>query len=295
MTVSAVFAANPLNAQTASGKHLEFDVASIKQNKTTDRPNSNVPLGPGDVYTPTGGFFNASGFPLAVYIIFAYKLKGNETIALASQLPSWAVSDHFDIQARASGNPTKDDLRLMMQSLLADRFKLTVHYETKQVPVFAVVLQKPGKTGPQLRLHTEDPPCYTDANTAPQAPTVAGGFPTLCNGILQLPASAPDRILAGARNVTIPFLLDSLSGGLENSRPMIDQTGLTGTVDFLLEWTPQFRGVASPQPQGADPTTDSTGPPFEDAMREQLGLKLERTRSAVQSLAVDHIEHLSEN
>ena len=65
----------------------------------------------------------------------------------------WTTEDRFDIEARAPGNPTKADYRLMMQSLLADRFKLTVHYETRVVPLFELVLAKPGKFGPQLRLH----------------------------------------------------------------------------------------------------------------------------------------------
>ena len=77
------------------------------------------------------------------------------------QLPEWVTTERFDIQARAEKNPGKDEMRLMMRSLLADRFKLAVHYETLQVPLFAIVLAKPGKTGPQLQLHPIDTSCPT--------------------------------------------------------------------------------------------------------------------------------------
>jgi uncharacterized protein (TIGR03435 family) len=70
----------------------------------------------------------------------------------------WTTEDRFDIEARAQGNPKKADYRLMMQSLLADRFQLKVHYETRVVPLYVLVLAKPGKFGPRLRLHQADDP-----------------------------------------------------------------------------------------------------------------------------------------
>src|SRR5580658_5634043 len=78
--------------------------------------------------------------------------------------PLWPLAkivgnDFFDIEAQAPGNPTKDQMRLMIQSLLAERFKLAVHFETRDAPVFALTLVKPGKTGPKLLPHSEGPPC----------------------------------------------------------------------------------------------------------------------------------------
>jgi uncharacterized protein (TIGR03435 family) len=77
------------------------------------------------------------------------------------KLPKWTSTEYFDIQARAVGSPTKDQLRLMMQSLLAERFRLAIHNETRQLPVFALVLVKSGKTGPHLQAHAADDSCPT--------------------------------------------------------------------------------------------------------------------------------------
>jgi uncharacterized protein (TIGR03435 family) len=98
----------------ASQKLISFDVTSVKLNKTSDQPNFNFPLGPGDVYTS----------------VFAYKLMGDQVQSVLSQLPGWATTDRFDIVANTDGDPakdTKDQMRLMMRSLLADRFKLATH------------------------------------------------------------------------------------------------------------------------------------------------------------------------
>src|SRR5579863_1320465 len=110
-------AAQPPDTAFGAGKRLEFDVASVKLNRSNGPSRSLFPLGPGDVYVPNGGFFNATGYNLFSYILFAYKMKGNDTQFLVPQLPEWAFNDRFDIQARAAGNPSKDDMRLMMQSL----------------------------------------------------------------------------------------------------------------------------------------------------------------------------------
>ena len=174
-----------------------FDVASVKQNKSGlppsgDMPTSNFPLGPGDVYVPNGGFFSATNQPLITYILFAYKIKGNQVQSLLPKLPAWVKTERFDIRARAEGDPGKDQMRLMMQSLLADRFKLGIHTESRQMQVLAFVVSKPGKIGPRLQPHPADSVCPTtapspstpgSAQTPSPSQTVAGGFPTLCNGI----------------------------------------------------------------------------------------------------------------
>jgi hypothetical protein len=118
-------------ASTAIGDQLMFDVASVKPNKSGNPPTFNFPLGPGDVYVPNGGFLSATNFPLGTYIAFAYKILGNQMQSLMAQLPEWVMTDRFDIQARAESNPGKDQMRLMMRSLLADRFKLAIHTETR--------------------------------------------------------------------------------------------------------------------------------------------------------------------
>src|SRR5579871_1667889 len=122
-------AAFPLLPAAQTEPKPAFDVASVKQNKTGDpAPYSNSPLGPGTVFVQTGGYFKATDLPLMTYIAFAYKIQGSEAKDLLSQLPDWVNTENYDIEAKtAKVGVTKDEMRLMMQSLLAERFKFTIH------------------------------------------------------------------------------------------------------------------------------------------------------------------------
>src|SRR5690348_7332980 len=133
--------------EEAAGGKMAFDVASVRQNTSGLPPHgdpvrSNVPLGPDDSYAPTGGLLSISNFDLPNFISFAYKLGLQEGMALRPKLPKWARTERFNIEARGPANATKDQMRLMMQSLLADRFKLAVHFETHEQPIFNLVLAK---------------------------------------------------------------------------------------------------------------------------------------------------------
>lgn len=215
------------------------------------------------------------------YIAFAYKLSltPDQRDAMMASVPKWAGSTDFEIEAKApDSSPTKDQMRLMMQSLLADRFRLSLHFETRDVPAYALVLAKPGKLGPNL--HPHEGPCDTASR-----PNV---FPGRCNilGILPKP-NGPMR--AGARDVTMKYVAEGLSQisnlvGL--GRPLVDQTGLTGKFDLTLEFAPNTN-------DGAPPDTDA--PSFAESLREQLGLKLESTKAPVRTPVIDHIEIPSEN
>ena len=281
--------------QTAAGGRMAFDVASVKKNTTAppSARNSNFPLGPGDVYVPNGGHFRAMNFPLVAYIEFAYKVTDSQGQLLLPQLPKWVTTDHFDIQASVQGNPTKDQMRLMMQSLLADRFKLTVHYETRQIPVFALLMDTPGKLGPLLQQHADDSPCPTTPwvpSPPPTAPpqTLDTRFPGPCGGILGMPPSVPGRMRAGARNVTMELIASSMTGpegGVD--RPVLDRTGLTGMFDFAIEFTPTVNGRAD---SGSNSRADSTGPTLLQALKEQLGLKLEPQMGPMDVLVIDYVE-----
>jgi uncharacterized protein (TIGR03435 family) len=285
-------------ARDAGGK-AEFDVASVRQNKSEDKPSSNVPLGSGNVFGPTGGFLVAKGFTVLYYLEFAYKLADYQAEAFQKAAPGWVSTDRFDIEARTGvTNVTKDQLRLMMQSLLADRFKLTAHYVTREDSVYGLVPIRAGVTGPKLQPHPEGTPCWgyfagaptaTDGMRAEKIPeTVAKGFPSVCNGIIGVPASAVDRYSFGARNVPMSLIASVLSSWGNLGRPVIDQTGLGGTYDFVLEFTPQ------PPPKYAR-GIDSGGPTFEEALQKQLGLKLVSQRGSVEFLQLDHVERPSEN
>ena len=275
---------------------LSFEVASVKRNKSDAPGYSNFPLNAGDAYIENGGHFVARNFPLVTYIFFAYKLMGNQGRPVLSQLPRWAIADGFDIEARAIGNPTKDQMRLMMRSLLAERFKLGLHTERREIPVLAFVLAKAGKTGPQLQPHDAATPCEPNAVPAPgdRYPNtfqqiVAGQMPSLCNVILGLPASVVGRSRLAGRNVTIGFMADMFSQRVDRGRPMIDATGLPGKFDFVLEFTPD-----GPTPATAgEPQSD--GPTFEEALTDQLGLKAESRKSLMDVIVLDNVERPTQN
>jgi hypothetical protein len=180
-----------LLSQMAVAAEPAFDVASVKPSRPDSVVSSNFTLGPGDRYIPNGGLFSATGLPLITYISFAYKMMGSDMQYLLPQLPGWVATERFDVQARAEGNPGKGEMRLMMRALLAERFGLAIHNETREVPVLALVLAKPGKTGPQLRAHREEPPCPSDI-MQPPVPT-SDGFPLLCVGLLDVPPQVPGR------------------------------------------------------------------------------------------------------
>ena len=248
----------------------EFEVASVKPDKSDAPPSANNPLGPGNVYQPYGGLFRAANFPLYAYILFAWKVMGNQEQLLRTQMPGWVMTDRFDIEARAEGNPDKDQMRLMMRSLLADRFKLAIHYETRQVPVLAMVLSKPGRTGPLLQPHSDDSSCSTVPS--PLQNQTTGQFPALCSGLFPMPPGAPGRQHFGARRVTMEFIANSLSAMGQLERPLIDRTGLTGAIDFALEWVPILPAA---QPADADLPTDAPGHvsgSAERSTRDQTGV-----------------------
>jgi len=139
---------NPPDWQTAAGGTATFEVASVKPMAYELRHTPNFPLDNRNGFVP-GGRFSAA-FPLWAYITFAYKLPPAQQVPAG--LPGWVNNwDNalYGIEARTPSSSTKDQMRLMMQALLADRFKLAVHFETREVPVFALTLIKPGQTGPK--------------------------------------------------------------------------------------------------------------------------------------------------
>jgi len=277
--------------QTMAGGKMLFEVASVKPSKAPKVPN--FPLDSRNAKAP-GGRLSAA-FPLSGYIMFAYKLEPWQVAAALADAPKWVGTDLYEIEARADGNPTKDQMRLMMQSLLAERFKLAVHFDTREVRVFALTLVKPGQAGPKLRPHAEGPPCPAPGTLSvpPQRDDV---FPPNCD-TQQMRVKPGGMALTGSRNSTMQSLADavrsvgSLSGEID--RPVVDRTGLQGTFDYTIEWN---GGVASPLSSGADALPpDPTGTTFLQALREQLGLKLVSSKGPIRMLIVDHVDRPSEN
>lgn len=285
--VSAARAAQqlPIPAwQRAAGRHMAFETASIHLAKPGTFMPPNISFNIDDTSIPPGGRFFAD-FPLDEYIEFAYKimLTPEQQDAMLAGLPKWVRTDHFVIQAEAPGNPTKDQMRLMVQTLLADRFNLKVHFEAPIEPVLALVTVKRGKLGPRIRPHSQGLPC--DAKWTPPtdrtSPTVPpGGFMPECGFIEAIPGPH-HTVMLGARNVTLEQIADYLAVLLHLGRPVVDRTGLSDRFDFTLQWVPERNGasasVASAQP-------DTTGPDLMEALREECGMKLRSTKARFKPL-----------
>jgi uncharacterized protein (TIGR03435 family) len=289
-----------------------FDVASVKQNKTEGTPHSNVPLDTGNVYsaidpsdarTSAGGYFVATNQPLWRYIVFAYKLSGTQELALRfsyfdglkSKAPSWvtggfdASADRFNIEARAPENSTIDQMRLMMQTLLADRFHLVVHHETRDAPAFGLVLVRPGAPGQNLQPHPPSETCPTSTlqPASPGTPSAIGDLPPLCGIIAHVLSTNNPHSSFGGRGIPLSLLATSLptmTGMATIPRPVVDQTGLVGLYDFTLHWD-----------SSSDPETGDTGASFRGALKSQLGLEFKPTHAPIDILVIDHVERPSEN
>jgi uncharacterized protein (TIGR03435 family) len=264
--------------QKAAGGKLSFEVASIKLANPDKFTPPNFAMDFLDSFSgenPHGRM--VAQFSLATYIAFAYKLfpySQEQRDTEFAYVPKWVSSDQYAINANAAGNPTKDQMRLMMQSVLADRFKLAVHYERQEAPVLALVMDKPGKTGPKLNAHSNGLPC-----------DVPGVFPIVCNAInaIDKPNNA---IFFGARDLTMAQIAAALSTAGRLPRPVVDQTGLDGRYDFTLEWTRE----------SSDPThAEFQGTTYQEAIQDQLGLKLKSAKTFMDTLVIDHVERPTEN
>lgn len=276
---------------------MAFEVASVKRATPGTFIQPNMFLDNGSA-KPAGGLFRGS-WPVAGYIHFAWKLDHGQDEAVSAQLPKWTAGQAYVVEAKAEGNPTKDQMRLMMQSLLADRFKLRAHFETKEGPVLALTLVEAGRLGPKLIPHVEGPPCpdsfeLPDFSKPPQVLKLDVEW-RQC-GESAMTRGTSERTEIGARNTTPALIADSVSayGSLlgELDKPVADRTGLKGTFDFMIELPP---GMISLIPTPPNPDDPPKGTPFLDAVRKQLGLKLERSRGDVRTFIIDHIEQPSEN
>jgi bla regulator protein blaR1 len=296
----AQIASGDTHWEAAAGAHMAFDVASVKLLKPGSRFRPpNFPLG-GDGFTTDSGE-NPHGrlsvtFPLPRYIEFAYKLTLQPELreAMVARLPKWVDTDLIEIEARAAGNPTKDQMRLMMQTLLAERLHLAAHYETQDVPIYALTLIKTGTWGPKLIRHADGPPCDAsgpkDAATGMPDPGAAV-FPADCASATSV-TGKNGRIVQGSRNTTMALLAESLGRMGGGGRPVVDRTGITDRIDYRLEWTLDPNRAVQP---GVEVQPDPNPVTFMDAVREQLGLKLQPTRAPLRILVIDHIERPSEN
>lgn len=274
---------------------MEFEVASIRRSEPGTFMRPNMVLNAEDTPVPAGGLFVAN-FSLLIFIEFAWNIMPTREQEgdLVAHLPRWVSSDHFVIRAQFSGNPTKDQIRLMMQSLLAERFGLTVHFESHQAPVFALVASKPGKLGQRIRPHAEGPACNAAVviPADPASPTLPpGGFVAACGRVSAV--DGPNHtVVLGARNITFDHLAGYLGDIANMDRPLVNETGLSGTYDFSMSWLPEHDSRSAAV---NELPPDAQGPSFSEALNDDLGLKMKPTRAVIQTLVIDHVEQPTPN
>lgn len=219
--------------------------------------------------------------------------------------PGWIDTSRYDIDARIdesladalqqmSHEGQKEQISLMLQSLLVDRFKLKVHFESRELPVYALVV---AKSGPRLTPAKAAPPAADSNSTFPPPNVALPSRPQdLRRGILVLYTGQTARMIA--KNATPDELAHWLAGYSEiGGRPVANQTALSGAYDFTLQWTRQRPGTPEPDgPQQAlTPSNDTDAASLFTALSEQLGLRLERTKASVEVVVIDHVELPSEN
>ena len=264
---------------------MSFDVASVKPNTRGLVTQPSISLDNSDAWPRNTALFSAS-LPVVFYISFAYKLPTYQRDALTSQLPEWAKMQSFNIQARAANPSTKDQVRLMMQSLLVDRFKLAVHWETRRISSFDLVLVKAGKTGPELQPHDDKIPCQPYTPNPSGYEDIPGQLPVFCGKLVG--GGGPAGGSADGRKITMAQFADHESSLF--GRPIIDKTGLIGSFDINLS----FKFKLSPTEMQQFGLGDiQTG--FIRAFRDQLGLKLEPSTVSTDVLIIDHIDQPTPN
>jgi len=280
----------------------EFEVASIKPSPEPGgggrMMRSGERGGPGSK-DPTR--YTAQRMTMMDLLTVAYHVKDYQISG-----PEWLASECFDISARIPEGATKAEFRSMLQNLLAERFGLVVHHETKQMPVYDLVVF--AKTGSKLKEHVEEPPPPPPVKEGetpapfkmPKLELGSDGFPALPanfgggrgNSMIMM----RDRARLWTRGETMPQFAEWASDQL--SKPVTDSTGLTGKYDFILSWRNENMGGPMPPPPpgaGGPPPLDSTVdaealPTLLSAVQEQLGLKLEPKKGNVDLVVIDHVE-----
>jgi len=261
-----------------------FKSISIKRNESPTPTNGGGLPHIRMMFAPDG--FSASGVSWQTVIQEAYGVQANQI----EGAPDWLKSDKYDIEAKVDKSEVnqlsldrrRTEGQRMLQMLLVDRVKLTLHRETKDLPTYALVIAEGGaklqlaKSGDETEGHDGRP-----MGTHRMFMRAGGGGPNLS---------------LAAQGISLVDLAQLLSRRL--GTPVADKTGMTGSYDFSLQWTPESQpshGVDGDSMPGGPPTPGAAGPSFFSAIQEQLGLKLESQTGPTEILVIDHVEMPSEN
>jgi uncharacterized protein (TIGR03435 family) len=255
------------------GASVVFEVAAVRANKSgliaaqwDDLP---------------GGRFVATNATLRMLIVDAYRIPDRQLV----DAPDWTRSERFDVNAKLEREApivrgTAGERQLALRSLLAQRFKLRVHGETRLVPMYALVMARADqKPGPILKSSSTD--CSPEGMRARVDAAQAG---QAVSGMCGTRATA-GRLQFGGR---MTDFARALSGSAEIGRNVIDQTGLTGGWEFQLMFLPPQQRLPGQEPLPDDPNA----PSLITALQEQLGLKLESIQGPIEFLVVDNVERL---
>ena len=276
-----------------AGPPPAFQVASIKRNASNWSDPTHHPMG---VSARPGGRLMAANASVMLLIQFAYAAHDSaHWLPLpASQIvggPSWMSSPGYDIEAKAEPDTDRKNLWLMLQTLLADRFQLKMHRETRQLPIYELTV---AKSGPKLP-PAKPADCVAQPSEGP--PHTPGKVDC---GYVSGPFQGNGKGLQiQGRKVRIPDLIRELSSVL--GRPIMDRTGFTGDFDLHLSFTPSdallgFPGFGGPgDPGGPRLASDPNLPDIFAALEEQVGLKLVQAKGPVDVLVVDRVERPSAN
>ncbi len=270
--------ARGLDAPQSASATRRFDVVSVKRNTSGAQGGTSQ-------FMP--GRYAATNISLRMLIRNAYdmldlQIVGGPPLATGD----YARADKFDVVATFSGEPDVAERRAMMQAMLADRFKVVVHPERREMPVYVLLrARSDGSLAEGMTLNT-DPECAAAARARGAAPPPAGQSAGPRCGALQF---GPGQFIGHA--VGVDMLVNSLANrpvltGID--RPVVDRTDLSGRYDFTLRWAPPGRAGG---PGDADPDQ----PAIVTALREQLGLKLDAQRTMMDVLVIDSAEMPTEN
>jgi uncharacterized protein (TIGR03435 family) len=281
--IAVALAATAARGQTPGSETAVFDVVSIKR-----RPPDARPAGGGARVMP-GGRFLAPSVTVRGLIAVAYELQDLQIV----DSQRWTGTDRFDIEARTATDVTAPQVRAMIRTLLAQRFGVVAHTETRELPVYVMrIAGEDGKLGPQLRPSGPEcrdvtvPPNVPAPPAPPPPPPPAppplplGGPPARCLTLFVTMATASHM---STRELTMDTFARRLTGLL--GRLVLDRTGLDGFFDIDLTYTSESQALSG---SGDTPTIVT-------AVREQLGLRLEATRAPVDVLVVDRVEPPTEN
>jgi uncharacterized protein (TIGR03435 family) len=258
----------------------EFQIASVKPNTATVHRGMMVLPQP-------GGRFTAENAPLLMIMQNAYAVQAYQVVGG----PSWINSERYDIEAKPEGEVDRKQMWLMLQTLLADRFKLTLHREMRELPLYALSVTRSPKLTPPKEVGCVA--LTSDAPPPPPGPGQAGP----CGRVVI--AMSPAGLKMEGSKVTMSELVRVLA--MVMGRPVIDKTEFTAEFEVHLEFTPDESTMGLPGARGPrDPggpaiATDPDRPTVFAALQEQLGLKFSPDKGPVEVLVIDHVERPTAN